>query len=97
MATLRVTFSRIAPGGLPLADGEIAASEELDIGGSSDVTSATSSVHDSVVELEPDTDCWVIMGTNPTAVVGQGRFIQANDSREFYLRAGRKVAVIADS
>lgn len=45
-------------------------------------------------ELSSDTDCYVLVGTNPTAAAGTSLFIAAGRPRTIALKAGEKVAAI---
>jgi hypothetical protein len=45
-------------------------------------------------ELSSDTDCYVLVGSNPTAAAGTSMFIAAGRPRTLALKVGEKVAVI---
>ncbi len=48
-------------------------------------------------ELSSDTDCYVLVGANPTAAAGTSLFIAAGRPRTLALKVGEKVAAIRKS
>lgn len=49
---------------------------------------------DGDYELSADTDCYVLVGANPTAAAATSRFVGAGRSMTLRLRAGDKIAAI---
>lgn len=66
MADLIVSFGRYIQGA-PIASGDEVRTEIVTIGGSSEQSSLSANTKDRMVHLEAGADCWVAIGTNPTA------------------------------
>lgn len=102
MADLVVTLADAVPDDipayrLPLADLGSLSTETIAIGGTSAAGSLLGTDALYVALLTARADCWVKVGTAPTAVAGEGLFMPNGTTVHGYISVGHKVAVIQDA
>lgn len=104
MADLIVTFRKDrAPGrqtGMPLARGSGSRTEAVAIGATNAVSELSAAAGEHFVKLRAGAACWFAVGAEPVAAAvasgadGTSDYLAADETAEFYIDPGEKVAVI---
>jgi hypothetical protein len=99
MANLIVTFTHDGASPprahtQPLAAGGSARTEQIAIGATSAAGSELGTSADYIVDLKAKAECWVAVGSAPTAVAGSGWHMDTDERLQFYIGVGEKVAVV---
>ncbi len=102
MALLIVTFGRVRDGSAPVMDGEPVRTDKLTIAAevTDPVLSAASIAGEDIADLHAGADCWVELGASPDATdpgsgLSDSHFMASGERRQFKIRVGTKVSVIA--
>jgi len=99
MANVIVTLTSVVPNPprlneASLALGNNADTEQIAIGESSVTGNKAATAFRYVAVVKAAAECWVAIGSSPTAVAGSGWHFDASEMREFWMATGDKVAVI---
>jgi hypothetical protein len=102
MSNVIGTFTRPAPDRstqqwFPVLVGNRARTETVAIGAESAAATETATGGDFLLLLHATAACWVTIGIEPVAVVGEGWFMDEADILALHLNPGETFAVIAAS
>ncbi len=102
MAFLIVTFGRVRDGSAPVMDGAPMRTEKLEIAAAETdaVVSGAAESGEDIADLRAGADCWVEIGETPDAAdpgsgVGDSFFMASGERRQFKIRHGSSVSVVA--
>jgi hypothetical protein len=79
---------------VPIEVGSNTDTESISVGGSSTAGSKSATAGRPIASLLAEEDCWIMIGSAPTAVAGSGRKMLADERLQFQCAVGEKVAVI---